>query len=214
MRRCSSASSNSNRRRTVCSRKVRNSPQHRRQVDPQRRGDLFVLRGKEAGEVDVEPGLERRVLVEVRHHQVGIGARLQLQHDADVVGRLVAHVDQQRELLVDDHVGDPLDDARLGERVRDRGDDDVVAGLAARLGLPFAAHPHAPLPRLVDVAQLFLAVGDLTAGRKVGPLDVLEEVLRLQLADRRASRPPPRRPRPGCGAGCWSPCRRRSRCSR
>ncbi len=53
--------------------------------------------------------------------------------------------------------------------------------LAARLGLPFAAHPHAPLPRLVDVAQLFLAVGDLPAGREVGPLDVLEEVLRLEL---------------------------------
>ena len=53
--------------------------------------------------------------------------------------------------------------------------------LPGRLGLPFAAHPHAPLPRLVDVAQLFLAVGDLTAGREVGPLDVLEEVLRLQL---------------------------------
>ena len=124
--------------------------QHRRQVDPQGSGDLFVVRRKEAGEVDVEPGLERRVLVEVRHHQIGIGARLHLQHDADVISRLVAHIDQQRELLVDDHVGDPLDDARLGERVRDRGDDDVVAAtcLPPRSSIPRApARPPAPSRR-------------------------------------------------------------------
>ncbi len=157
--------------------------QHRRQIDAQRPGDLAVLRRDEAGQVDVEPALERRVLVEVGHHQRRVGAGLQLQHDADVVGRLVANVDQHRELLVDDHLGDPLDHRRLREAVGDRRDHDVLgAAAAARLGLPLAAQPDGPLPALVDLAQLLLAVDDLTAGREVGTLDVLQQVLGLEAA--------------------------------
>ena len=56
------------------------------------------------------------------------------------------------------------------------------APLPPALGLPLAAHPDAPLPRLVDLAQLLLAVRDLPAGREVGPLDVLEQILGLELA--------------------------------
>ncbi len=63
-----------------------------------------------------------------------------------------------------------------------RRDDDAVVSLAARLVLPFAANADAALPRLVDLANLFLAVGDLAAGREVGTLDVLEQVLGLELA--------------------------------
>ena len=53
---------------------------------------------------------------------------------------------------------------------------------ASRLALPLAAHADAPLPGLVDLAQLLLRVGDLPAGGEVRPLDVLEEILGLELA--------------------------------
>ena len=40
--------------------------------------------------------LQRRVLVEVRHHELGVGVLLDLEHDPHVVGRLVADVEQER----------------------------------------------------------------------------------------------------------------------
>ena len=64
----------------------------------------------EAGHVDADVRRERRVLVQVRHHQLRVGALLDLEHDARLVGALVAHVEQRRQLLGDDHLGDLLDD--------------------------------------------------------------------------------------------------------
>ena len=63
-------------------------------------GDLAGSSGRhEAGEVDLHVRGERRVLVQVRHDQLRVGALLDLEHDAHLVGRLVAHVEQRRQLL-------------------------------------------------------------------------------------------------------------------
>ena len=77
------------------------------------RAVVHQLGRHEARQVDVEVRLQRRVLVEVRHHDRGIGVLLDLEHDADVGRRLVAHVEQVRQLARDDHVGDLLDQVGL-----------------------------------------------------------------------------------------------------
>ncbi len=92
---------------------------------------------------------------------------------------------------------------RLGQRVRDRRDDDVLAA-AAPASLSVFHSPRtldAALPRLVDrraapscVLRIWPPVG------KVGPLDVLEQILRLELRIVDAARRPPSQTSPRlCG---------------
>ena len=100
------------------------------QRHPRRLPDARVRRRQEAGQVHVEVRLQRRVLVEVGHRGLGSTLGLQLEHDAHVGRRLVAHVDDLRQLPRDDLVRDLLDERRLVDGVRDRGDDDLA--LAAR----------------------------------------------------------------------------------
>ena len=77
---------------------VQEVPEDLVQVEPLGPADLRVLGRDQAGEVDGDVGLERRVLEEVRHHQVRVGVLLQLERDPDVVGREVAYVHQLRQL--------------------------------------------------------------------------------------------------------------------
>ena len=76
--------------------------------------------GNQAGEVDDEAGLQRRVLEQVRHDHLLVGVLLQLERDADVFGREVLHVEQRRQLAAQRDVGDALDERRLVHRVRAR----------------------------------------------------------------------------------------------
>ena len=142
MRRSSSASSNWNRRVTTSSRNFRNSRRISTRFDLIGPAISVFSIGHQAGQVDVERLLERRVLVEVRHHQRRVGAALELEDDAHVVGRFVAHVEQYRQLLVDDHLGDALDQRRLRHAVRDRRDHDAVAALLLALGLSVFHSPR------------------------------------------------------------------------
>ena len=59
------------------------------------------------------------------HQQLGVdraGARL--DHDADVLGRFVAHVGQQRQLLLVEQLGELLDQPALLHQPGNFGDDD------------------------------------------------------------------------------------------
>ena len=116
-----------------------------------------VVGRDQAGEVDVEVRLQRRVLEEVRHHQLGIGVRLELQHDPHVVGRLVAHVDQLRQLPLDDH--SPIFSTSVDLFSAYGIEVMTICCLppVRLLDLPLAAQPDRALPRLVDLAQLLLA---------------------------------------------------------
>ena len=77
---------------------VEEVPEHALQVEALRPAHLGVLGGHEARQVDGERGLQRRVLEQVRHHQVVVGAALQFQLDAHIVGRHIPHVDEVRHL--------------------------------------------------------------------------------------------------------------------
>jgi hypothetical protein len=177
--------------------------------DAGRLADHRVRRGQQRRQVYVEVRLQRRVLVQEGHRGFRRRLGLQLEDDANVVGRLVADVDHLRELPRHDQLGDLLDQLRLVHRVGDRRDDDEPLAARAGLDLVLAAEPDRPLPALVDVAQLLLAVQDLAAGREVGAFHVLEQPLHVEvgLVDERGQRRDDLLA--GCAAGCWSPCRRR-----
>ena len=181
MRLFSASSSNWKRRRDHLLPEVQELAEDGLQIQAHRPGHLAVLGGHQAGHVDREAQLERGVLVDVGHHQVGIGAGLHLQHHPHLVGGLVAHVGQQGQLLAEDHLGDLLDQRRLGDVVGDRRQDDLLAALLQLLQLPLAAHAHAAVAGLVDLPQLLLAVDDLPAGGEVGTLDELHQVLHFQV---------------------------------
>ena len=59
------------------------------------------------------------------HQQLGIDrARARLDHQADVFGRFVAHIGDQRQLLFVDQFGELFDQPRLLHQPRNFGDDD------------------------------------------------------------------------------------------
>ena len=206
MRRRSSSRSNANRRRTVSKRKSRKCRRIAVSEQARRLADLRVRRRDEARQVDGHRRLERRVLVEVRHDERRVGVALDLEDDAHVVGRLVAHVDEGGEPPLDDDVGDLRDERGLLLRVRDRRDDDRLRAARALLDLPLAAQLQRALAALVDRAQLALGREEEAARREVRALDEAQRVRRRGRRRRRSRR---RGPRPGCAAGSTSPCRPR-----
>ncbi len=70
--------------------------QNRAQIAAFGPAHLRIVRRNQAGEVDVEIRLQRRVLVEVGEHLLLVGVALQFQFDAHVVGGQVLDVQQQR----------------------------------------------------------------------------------------------------------------------
>ena len=72
-----------------------------------------ILGRHEARQVHREGRLERRVLVEIRHHHLRVGVALQLQRNPHVVGRQVPDVDEVRQLARERDVGDALDERGL-----------------------------------------------------------------------------------------------------
>ena len=96
------------------------------EVEPLGRADLGIVGRHQAGEVDAEVRLQRRVLVEIRHHQLWVGVALDLEHDAHFLGAFVAHVDQRRELSLAHKVAKLHHQGALVHRVGDGGDDDLL----------------------------------------------------------------------------------------
>ena len=70
-------------------------------VEPLGPADFGILGRDQAGQVDREVDLERRVLEEVRHDHLLVGVLLHLDRDAHVFGRQVLHVEQRRQLAAD-----------------------------------------------------------------------------------------------------------------
>ena len=98
---------------------VEEVPEDGLEVEALRPADFGVLGRDQARQVDDEVRLERRVLEQIRHHHPRIGVPLQLELDPHVVGRHVADVEQRRQLARQHDVGDPFDQRRLVDRVRE-----------------------------------------------------------------------------------------------
>ena len=135
--------------------------------------------------VDREAHFQIRQLEQALHQHLGLdGAVLGLKDQADVLGRLVAHVAQQGRLLVLDQVRQRLDQARLLHLVRHLGDDDPPHAAPQVLGLPARPQPHPAPPRLIGVQNGGMALdrdapsGEVRSrhqlhqllGRRLGPV--------------------------------------------
>ena len=172
---------------------------------------------------DAEAQLQLGVLVEVVENHLRHFAALQLDDDAHAVAvGLVPQVGNALDRLLAHQIGDPLDQLRLVDLIRDLGDDDRLA-VAFLVGLDLRSRAHQDRAAAGRVGlHGALASDDLAGGRKVRRRNQSNEV--AQFVRARSDALPPRRsacfqsarcsrrsPRAGCAAARWSPCRRRCR---
>ncbi len=134
----------------------------------------------QADDVGAERRLQRRVLVELREHDLGQLAALQLDPDphAVAVGLVGDVADAGDDLLVHE-LGDLREHAvvaALAHLVRQLRDDDRVVAALLRLDVRDGPHADAAAAGLVGVADA-LQAHDQRAGREIGALDVLHQAL-------------------------------------
>ncbi len=103
----------------------------------------FITRGTPCRVEDVE--VERHADFQLGqpeqllHQHVGIDvAGLRLEHEADLLGQLVADIGEQRQLLFFEQRGDLLDQPAFRHLIRDLGDDDLIEPVRQRLLLSSA----------------------------------------------------------------------------
>ena len=102
---------------------------------------------------------------------------LGLEDEAHGLGRLVAHIAQQRRFFLLDQLGELLHQTRLLHLIGDFGDDDLVAASAGVLPLPPSAQPEAAAARLVSLQDRLARLHDDATGRKVRPGHELDQLL-------------------------------------
>lgn len=168
--------------------------------------------------VGAEVGLQIGVLVEVVQHH--LGDRVALEHDHQALPGprrgLVTDVRDAADLGVLHQVGDLLREVVRVGLVRQLGDDQALPVLDL-LDRDDRAHRDGAAARTVRVLDAAPA-DHQGAGREVRALDPLDQ--RVEQLPRGWPRGwpgttgRPRRPRAGCAAGCWSPCRPRYRPNR
>ncbi len=160
---------------------VEEVPEHLLQVEALGTADLGILGRHEARQVDGEGVLQRGVLEQVRHHQVLVGAALQLQLDSHIVGGEIADVHEVRHLPAEDDVADLLDELRLVDAVGHAGDVEQLAAARDHAHLPGGADADRARAGAVDLLQLVGRVQDVAAGRKVRSLHPAAQLHRCQV---------------------------------
>ena len=165
--------------------------------------------------VDAERVLQLGVLVEVVQHDLGdrVAAQRDDQPLTGALAGLVGDVGDAADPAVLDQLGDLLGQRIRVDLVRQLGDDELGAALDL-LDLDDGAHPDAAAAGAVGVVDA-VAADDQRTGREVRTRDALDQ--RLEQLVVRSPRGAPGttgcrcRPRSGCAAGCWWPCRPRCR---
>ena len=151
-------------------------PEERMEVESLGPTDLGIFRRDQAGQVDREAGLQRRVLAQVGHHLLVVGVPLELQRDAHIVGREILDVEQGRQLPREHDVGNPLDQLRLVHHVRKTRDVHRPGPTAGRPELPRASHADGSRAGLVHRLELLGRIEYLTAGGEFRSLHVSAEL--------------------------------------
>ena len=119
------------------------------------------------GQEDQRKGvLQRRELVELGEHDLGIGVFLQLQHQADRLLQvaLVPRGGNAGDAAVVDQLGDPLFNAVAGSLVGHLVDDDAEAALAVLFDLGPGAERDRAAARVVAAPQPGPAADDVARG--------------------------------------------------
>ena len=99
------------------------------------------------GDAHLELGLAEERLHQ--HFRIDVAA-LGLEHETDVVGRFVAHVGEQRQLALQEKLGDALDEPRLLHLIGNLADDDLIDPALELLGMPARAQAKAAAPARVS----------------------------------------------------------------
>ncbi len=112
--------------------------------------------------VDAEHRFHRRLLVEIVEHHVGDFAALQLDDNAHaVLVGLVAQLRDAIDQLAAHQLGDPLQQARLVDLIRQFGDDDrLVATIVEILDMRAGADEDSAAARRIRVVDLPRAIDD------------------------------------------------------
>ena len=125
-----------------------------------------------------EARLEIAVAEQHLHHHRRIDIpRARLQHDPHVLGALVAHIRQNRNLLGVDQIGQPLDQLALLHLIGDLRDHDLPGPAPQILDRPARAQPEPALAGAVGLLDARALLDDDPAGREIRPLDVVEQRL-------------------------------------
>ena len=120
------------------------------------------------------------------HQQFGIdGARARFDDQPNVFRQLVAHVGDQRQLLLVQQFGQPLDQPRLLHQPGDLRDDDLIGAASGLLDLPACAHAKRAAAGRVGLRDLFARIDDDSAGREIRPRHVFQQRLaaRVRIVD-------------------------------
>ena len=108
-------------------------------------------------------------------------ARLRLDHEADVLGQLVADVGDQRQLALVEQLGELLDQPPLLHQPRDFGDHDQVGAAAGVFLVPARAHAERAAAGRIGFGDRVAVVDDDAAGRKIRALHVFQQRLRARI---------------------------------
>ena len=120
------------------------------------------------------------------HQQFGIHrARARLDHQPQVLGRFIAHVGDQRQLLFVDQFGELFHQPRLLHQPGNFGDHDGVGAAAEIFFLPARAHAERAAAGGIGLGDFRRLVDNDAAGREIRSLDVFEQraAARLRVVD-------------------------------
>ena len=110
------------------------------------------------------------------HQQLGIDrARARLDHEPDVLGRFIARIGDERQLLLVDELRELLDQPALLHQPGNLGDDDEVGAAAGVFLVPARPHPERAATAGIGFGDRFGRIDDHAAGREIGTRHVFQE---------------------------------------
>ena len=128
-----------------------------------------------------EAGFQLAGAKQLLHHHGRLDrAGLRLDDDAHVLGRFVAHVGDERQLLLGHQLGDLLDQPRFLDHVGDLGDHHLPDAPLPLFLLPARAQTERTAPGAVGLGDRRCRLDDDSAGGKIRPMHELQQVVGLR----------------------------------
>ena len=115
-------------------------------------------------------------LEQALHHHFRLETpALRLKDDAQVLGRLVADIGEERQLLGLQHIGHPLDQPGFLHLIGNFGNDDLPGPAFFLLDRPASAHPESAAPGGIGLANAVGRLDEDAAGWEIGPSDITHQ---------------------------------------
>ena len=131
-------------------------------------------------EVQRNPAFQLGQLEQRFHQQFRIDrTRFRLDHEADVLGRFIADVADQRQLLLVEQFGDLFHQPRLLHQPGNFRDHHDPGAAGTLLLAPFGAGAERAAPGHVGFGDALLGIDDDAAGREIRTLDPFQQRLRF-----------------------------------